>query len=172
MSGVIQASDHKFIIGLGSNISPADNLSSAVYLLGQFAPIKAISDVWQTRPVGSKGPDFLNAAILITTPLSRTELRYQVLRPIENLLGRVRTKDPNAARTIDLDILIIDGDVIDQDLWNYAHISVPVSQLVPGFCNNETGETLAEIADRLINDDSITKVNLELNRIRTTRDIV
>lgn len=172
MSGIIQVSDHKFIIGLGSNISPADNLRSAVYLLGQFAPIKAISDVWKTRSVGSIGPDFLNAATIISTPLSFDELRNQVLRPIENLLGRVRTNDPNAARTIDLDILMVDANLIDQDLWKYAHVCVPVSQLEPDLCNPETGETLAEIADQFIMSDSITKVPLELDRTRTTRDIV
>jgi hypothetical protein len=96
LSEVKQTKEHQVIIGLGSNISPAENLKSALYLLGRYAPIQAISEVWQTRAVGSKGPDFLNAAVLISSPLSYDELRNQILRPIENLLGRVRTKDPNS----------------------------------------------------------------------------
>ena len=75
MSEVKQIKEHLVIIGLGSNISPAENLKSALYLLGQYAPIEAISGVWHTRAVGSKGPDFLNAAVLISTPLSYNELR-------------------------------------------------------------------------------------------------
>jgi 2-amino-4-hydroxy-6-hydroxymethyldihydropteridine diphosphokinase len=116
LSEIEQIKVHQVIIGLGSNISPAENLKSALYLLGQYAPIEAISEVWQTRAVGSRGPDFLNAAVVISTSLSYDDLRNQILRPIENLLGRVRTKDPNAPRTIDLDILIVDGELIDQDL--------------------------------------------------------
>lgn len=171
MSEVKQIKEHQVIIGLGSNISPAENLKSALYLLGQYAPIEAISGVWHTRAVGSKGPDFLNAAVLISTPLSYNELRSQILRPIENLLGRVRTKDPNAPRTIDLDILIVNGELIDQDLWKYAHACVPVAQLIPDFHNPVTGESIRIIADRLIETDSIKQSSLEFYRTSPTRDI-
>ncbi len=168
MSEVKQTKEHQVIIGLGSNISPAENLKSALYLLGQYAPIEAISDVWQTRAVGSKGPDFLNAAVLISSPLSYDELRNQILRPIENLLGRVRTKDPNSPRTIDLDILIVDGELIDQDLWKYAHACVPVAKLLPDFLNPMTGESIQIIADRLIESGSIKHSSLELYRTSPT----
>lgn len=168
MSEVKQTKEHQVIIGLGSNISPAENLKSALYLLGQYAPIEAISDVWQTRAVGSKGPDFLNAAVRISSPLSYDELRNQILRPIENLLGRVRTKDPNSPRTIDLDILIVDGELIDQDLWKYAHACVPVAKLLPDFHNPMTGESIQIIADRLIESGSIKHSSLELYRTSPT----
>ena len=168
MSEVKQTKEHQVIIGLGSNISPAENLKSALYLLGQYAPIEAISDVWQTRAVGSKGPDFLNAAVRISSPLSYDELRNQILRPIENLLGRVRTKDPNSPRTIDLDILIVDGELIDQDLWKYAHACVPVAKLLPGFHNPMTGESIQIIANRLIESGSIKHSSLELYRTSPT----
>jgi 2-amino-4-hydroxy-6-hydroxymethyldihydropteridine diphosphokinase len=168
LSEVKQTKEHQVIIGLGSNISPAENLKSALYLLGQYAPIEAISDVWQTRAVGSKGPDFLNAAVRISSPLSYDELRNQILRPIENLLGRVRTKDPNSPRTIDLDILIVDGELIDQDLWKYAHACVPVAKLLPDFHNPMTGESIQIIADRLIESGSIKHSSLELYRTSPT----
>ena len=172
MSEIEQIKVHQVIIGLGSNISPAENLKSALYLLGQYAPIEAISEVWQTHAVGSRGPDFLNAAVVISTSLSYDDLRNQILRPIENLLGRVRTKDPNAPRTIDLDILIVDGELIDQDLWNYAHVCVPVAQLLPDFHNPITGEPIKKTADRLIELDSIKQSSVELYRAGTARDIV
>jgi 2-amino-4-hydroxy-6-hydroxymethyldihydropteridine diphosphokinase len=168
LSEVKQTKEHQVIIGLGSNISPAENLKSALYLLGRYAPIQAISEVWQTRAVGSKGPDFLNAAVLISSPLSYDELRNQILRPIENLLGRVRTKDPNSPRTIDLDILIVNGELIDQDLWKYAHACVPVAQLLPDIHNPMTGESIQIIADRLIESGSIKHSSLELYRTSPT----
>ena len=172
MNEVKKVKEHQVIIGLGSNISPAENLKSALYLLSRYAPIEAISGVWQTRAVGSKGPDFLNASVIISPPLSNDDLRNQILRPIENLLGRVRTKDPNAPRTIDLDILIVDGELIDQDLWKYAHVCVPVAQLLPDFHNPTTGEPIKEIADRLIESDSIKRSSLELYWTSPARDIV
>ena len=172
MSVVKQIEEHQVIVGLGSNISPAENLKSALYLLSRYAPIEAISEVWQTSAVGSKGPDFLNAAVIISTPLSDADLRNQILRPIENLLGRVRTKDPNAPRTIDLDIVIIDGELIDQDLWKYAHVCVPVAQLLPDFHNSVTGESIRIIADHFIESDSIKKTSLELHRTSPAGDIV
>ena len=58
---------HQVVLGMGSNISPRDNLRSSIYLLGRLVPINAVSGVWQTRSIGSPGPDFLNAAALITT---------------------------------------------------------------------------------------------------------
>lgn len=172
MSAVEQIKEHQVIIGLGSNISPEENLRSALYLLGRYAPIEAISGVWQTRAVGSKGPDFLNAAVVISTPLSNDDLRNQILRPVENLLGRVRTKDPNAPRTIDLDIVIANGELIDQDLWKYAHVCVPVAQLIPDFHIPVTGESIRIIADRLIETDSIKQSSLELYRTSSARNIV
>ena len=172
MSEVKQIKEHQVIIGLGSNISPEENLRSALYLLGRYAPIEAISGVWQTRAVGSKGPDFLNAAVLISTPLSNDDLRNQILRPVENLLGRVRTKDPNAPRTIDLDIVIANGELIDQNLWKYAHVCVPVAQLIPDFQNPVTGESIRIIADRLIETDPIKQSSLELYRTSPARNIV
>ena len=172
MSEVKQIKEHQVIIGLGSNISPEENLRSALYLLGRYAPIEAISGVWQTRAVGSKGPDFLNAAVIISTPLSNDDLRNQILRPVENLLGRVRTKDPNAPRTIDLDIVIANGELIDQDVWKYAHVCVPVAQLIPDFQNPVTGESIRIIADRLIETDPIKQSSLELYRTSPARNIV
>lgn len=164
--------EHRVIIGLGSNILPKKNLPKAIGLLKRSTSILQISGVWQTQAVGSGGPDFLNAAALATTPLSITELRSQILRPIENSLGRIRTSDPNAPRTIDLDILVFDNELIDPDLWDYAHICVPVAELIPDFTNLVTGESLKSLAERLVTSPLINKSDLELHRSCTTGDII
>jgi 2-amino-4-hydroxy-6-hydroxymethyldihydropteridine diphosphokinase len=163
LKGRKQAKKHQVILGLGSNISPAENLKSGLYLLGQITSIESVSKIWQTRAVGSKGPDFLNAAVRISTPLTPDELRNQVIRPIENFLGRERTKDPNSPRTIDVDILIFDGKILDPDIWNYAHLCVPLSQLLPNFSNPATGETIKTTADRFLQSNSINLYSLERN---------
>jgi 2-amino-4-hydroxy-6-hydroxymethyldihydropteridine diphosphokinase len=160
--------DHQAIIGIGSNISPSENLRSALYLLSHLVSIEAVAEIWKTRSIGSPGPDFLNTAVLISTGYSDVQLRNEVLRPIENLLGRERTQDPNAPRTIDLDILIFDGEQFDEQLWLYAHTAVPVAELVPEFIDPKTGNQAAEISEALSQSSGIEKTALNLHWTRTT----
>jgi 7,8-dihydro-6-hydroxymethylpterin-pyrophosphokinase len=63
-------------------------------------------------------------------------------------MGRARPADKNAARTIDFDIILLDGQCLDPDLWQRVHIALPVSELFPDY-PSETGETLRETARRL-----------------------
>ncbi len=140
---------HQVYLSLGSNIAPQVNLPQAVTLLHRSVNILALSGVWETSPVKGSGPNFLNAAALIETQFSIKDLRSQILRPIESQLGRVRTPDPNAPRTIDLDILIYDNQVIESDLWKFAYLCVPMAQIASEYAHPNSGETLSKIADRL-----------------------
>lgn len=136
-------------LGLGSNILAEQNLPRAVALLSQAVQIEAISTAWHTPAVGAPGPDFLNAAILIRTRQSSQALKQNVIRRIEAQLGRKRTQDKNAPRTIDIDILIFDNRVIESEIWERAFLAVPLSELVPDLCNPKSGESLQHIAQRL-----------------------
>ena len=155
--------DHQVVIGIGSNISPRENIRSSLYLLGRMVSIEALSDFWKTPSIGAPGPDFLNAAVLISTHYSLNQLRNEVLHPIENLLGRVRTQDPNAPRTIDLDPLIFDGNQLDDLLWDYAHMGVPVAEIVPGFIDSRSGKRADMIAEDLLKTSQIIKADLEFH---------
>ena len=147
-------------------------MRSALYLLSRMVTVEAVSGIWKTPAVGSPGPDFLNAAALISTSYSLQQLRNEILRPIENMLGRVRTQDPNAPRTIDLDTLIFDGDLLDELLWKYAHMGVPVAEIDPNLIDPNTGQRAAEIAVRLQASSRIAKADLELHWAGTPRDII
>ncbi len=145
-------------IALGSNIQPEANLPEAVRRLAAHCRVLAVSPVYETAPVGKTDqPNFLNAAVLIETDLSAEALKTQVLQAIERELGRIRTVDKNAPRTIDLDIALY-GDAVldlgprhipDPDILRYPHIAVPLADLAPDLCHPETGQTLAEIARNL-----------------------
>ena len=149
---------NRVFIAMGSNIEPERNMRRAVRLLASRCRLLAVSPVYQTAPVGkTEQADFLNAAALIGTPLTAKALKSQVLQAIEAELGRVRTDDKNAPRTIDLDIALFNDQVLtlgrrhipDPDLLHYAHIAVPLADLAPGYRHPETGQTLREIAERL-----------------------
>lgn len=144
-------------LGLGSNIHPGYNLVKAVEFLRDQIEVVNISNVWETKPVGTKGAYFLNAAVVVQTRLSTRQLKYQVTRPIEIKLGRVRTPDKYAPRTIDIDLLIWDDQIVDNELLEHAYIAVPVSEVLPNFIPTASGETIKTIAQKLNDSKTVVK---------------
>ncbi len=147
---------HVFV-SLGSNIEPERNLPEAARRLASRFRLLAVSPVYETAPVGrTDQPNFLNAAVLIETQLSPQALKEE-LREIEQVLGRVRTVDKYAPRSIDLDIVLFGeaerGDspqrIVDPEIWQHPHLAVPLADLAPNLRHPQTGETLQEIARTL-----------------------
>jgi len=136
---------NKAILILGSNIEPEKNIISAVDLLGR---IMRKSRVWKTESYGSRGPDFLNMAVEIETTMDQDQLKDSMIGCIETTLKRVRTEDKNAPRTIDLDIIIFNGRVVDNDVWNKAFVAIPVSELSPNLVH-KSGKILHDIAENM-----------------------
>jgi 2-amino-4-hydroxy-6-hydroxymethyldihydropteridine diphosphokinase len=139
----------KVLIGVGSNIEPERNLPAALRMLAELTHVVKISSIWQTKAVGSNGPDYLNAAVLLDTDLPLTALRKDVLTIIEAQLGRERSADKYKDRTIDLDVLIYNEEQIDPELWTQAHVAVPAAQILPDFKNQETGVKLISVSRKL-----------------------
>jgi 2-amino-4-hydroxy-6-hydroxymethyldihydropteridine diphosphokinase len=155
---------HLAYLLVGSNIDKERNIARAVELLAEAVPIKAVSSVFETVPAGNAHQEsFLNAAVIIETDLSPQELKRTVLAVIEDRLGRRRTADKNAPRTIDLDVVLFDhevGDVggrpiPDPGLLTRAHVAVPLSQIAPDYVHPVTGQSLREIAASLAADGSV-----------------
>ncbi|MBL9023251.1 MAG: 2-amino-4-hydroxy-6-hydroxymethyldihydropteridine diphosphokinase [Myxococcales bacterium] len=110
--------DHirRVVVGLGSNLGDrAQNIDSAVGLLREDHDmhVMKLSPLYETAPEGGADqPAFLNGAVLILTSLDASEIMARALK-IEAALGRVRTQK-NASRTIDLDILWIEGETVEE----------------------------------------------------------
>lgn len=145
-------------IALGANLDSERNLSLAVQRLSAFCRIDAVSPVYESPPIdGSDQPCYLNAMARAFTALPPRELKLGVLRAIEAELGRVRTDDPNAARPIDLDLVMYGDRVQSTDevrvpaegIAQFAHVAIPLADLAPELRHPETDETMASIADRL-----------------------
>ncbi len=142
--------EHLVYIGIGSNINPRTNIIQALQILSQFAIIENVSNVWETSPVGSTDtPNFFNAVVLIRTHFNHLHLKEKILSLIENKLGRQRSSDKNAPRTIDLDILIFDNQIVDHEIWSRAHWAVPLAELIPNLINPISGEKLINISKNL-----------------------
>jgi 2-amino-4-hydroxy-6-hydroxymethyldihydropteridine diphosphokinase len=141
--------DHSIYLVLGSNIDPEHNLPLAIEILGQLVRVEKVSSVWETRAVGSSGPNFLNLAVKIRSSLTPDALKHLILRNIEVQLGRKRTENKNAPRTIDIDIVIIDDKVVDDHVWHNAHMALPLAELIPELLIKSEGESLKQASERL-----------------------
>jgi 2-amino-4-hydroxy-6-hydroxymethyldihydropteridine diphosphokinase len=157
------APDHQVIVSLGSNIDPENNLRQALQALRTQLRVLAVSSVWETKPVTGHGPNYLNAAASIGTQLDAGELKETVLRRIEDKLGRIRGADNHAPRTIDLDIVLFDDEVIDPHLFDYAHLAVPVAEILPGHAGSLSGENLTAVAARLTRLPGIRRTEMRLD---------
>lgn len=92
-------------IALGSNLGDRlSHLRFAIERLGGLGTVAAVSSVYETAPVGGpeQGP-YLNAVVVVDTPLSPAEL-LAATQAIEADAGRVRV-ERWGPRTLDLDIV-------------------------------------------------------------------
>lgn len=148
---------HQALLSIGSNIEPERNMQAAVRELARYGRVVRVSAVWQSPAEGASGqPDFLNAALWLETPLSAAELKETAIAAVEAYLGRVRSPDRNAPRTIDIDIMLFDDDrlaigrrrIPDPEVCERPFVAIPLAEIAPGYRHPETRETLAEIAAR------------------------
>jgi 2-amino-4-hydroxy-6-hydroxymethyldihydropteridine diphosphokinase len=162
---------NQVFVALGSNIQSESNMPEAVRRLSLHCRLVAVSPVYETTPVGNtQQANFLNAAALIETELAATELKERVLKVIEQELGRVRTEDKNAPRTIDLDIALLvarDSEAgssafHDPDILRYAHVAVPLADIAPTRRHPVTDQTLREIAQALSASGMVSRPDVVL----------
>ncbi len=138
----------KVYLNLGSNIAPETNLPRAITMLADYGHVELVSKVWESQAVGSKGPNFLNASVLLLTDIDPSELKQRLSRAIEARLGRIRTEDKNAPRPIDVDVMMVDGEPYNLDRWEEAFVLLPIAELLPEAPHPITGERLRDAAER------------------------
>jgi 2-amino-4-hydroxy-6-hydroxymethyldihydropteridine diphosphokinase len=149
------------IIVVGSNILPVENTRVALTLLKQQVNCVAVSHTWETQSVGAEGPNYLNTGVRFFTSMNAIQIKNELGRPIETRLGRVRTENKFAPRTIDLDLILFNGKVLDQRLWSETYLAIPISELVPDLIQPETGEKLNNVAKVLL-ERSFAQIHLEI----------
>ena len=121
---------NRAIIGLGSNIDPEINIPFALKLLEEKVILVKLSELIKTKPIGiADQPDFLNGAVKITTSLSLDELQ-KFLKITEDNTGRDRSLPRFGPRTIDLDIIVWNDEIIHQDYYLRDFIRSAVDELL------------------------------------------
>jgi len=149
--------DHvrRVVIGLGANVGDRRaNLDAAVGHIRADRDFHVLrrSPIYETPPAG--GPpqgDYLNAAVLVVTSLDARVVLERLLA-IERTLGRDRSAGERwGPRTIDLDLLWIEGEAISEDTLTVPHPRLherpfairPLLDVAPDAVDVRTGEPFA-----------------------------
>jgi 2-amino-4-hydroxy-6-hydroxymethyldihydropteridine diphosphokinase len=140
---------HKYYLSLGSNIQPEANLARAIEHLRENGAVEATSSIWESHALGSVGPNFQNACVSFRVPIGVAGLKQEITRAIEARMGRVRTQNRLAPRTIDIDILMADDQPLNLQLWNHAFVVLPMAELLPDFPHPTDHRPLAELAKEI-----------------------
>ena len=144
-------------LSLGSNIEPEKNMLEAVRLLSHHVKVLKASTVYLTEPLQRKSqPAYYNCVIRIETDIEPHKLKFDVLKVIEEELGRKRVKDKFAPRTIDIDIILYGSLVVstkkltlpDPHIRRRAFLAIPLSEIEPDLVLPIGNKTIREIADR------------------------
>ncbi|PIE86441.1 MAG: 2-amino-4-hydroxy-6-hydroxymethyldihydropteridine diphosphokinase [Bacteroidia bacterium] len=100
------------------------------------------SSIFETEPWGFDDESyFLNKVVMLKTQLLPTEILAQI-RIIENLLERKRKTIGYEGRTIDLDILFFNNEIIDSKpelvvphphLHERKFVLIPLNEIAPNF---------------------------------------
>ncbi|HXK21855.1 MAG TPA: 2-amino-4-hydroxy-6-hydroxymethyldihydropteridine diphosphokinase [Myxococcota bacterium] len=147
-------------VGLGSNLGERErHLCAAVAALRATEGIRdvVVSPVYKSRAEGPgrQGP-YLNAVARLETRVSPQALLLRLLA-IEHEQGRVRGHERNAARTLDLDLLLFGsrrvedaGLVIPHPRLHQRPFALdPLCDLAPQLVHPLLGETIESLATRV-----------------------
>lgn len=149
---------HTCYLSVGSNLGDRrQNLDTVWSEIEKSPCIKGIckSDYIETKPYGVKDqPDFLNGAIKIKTILTPLEL-LKFCNDTEQLCGRMRTRHWGE-RTLDVDILMYDDDIIFSDELKLPHpemhkrvfVLQPLAQIEPYLLHPIKKENVLEMLEK------------------------
>jgi len=122
---------NEVVIGVGSNIDPENNIKVAKQTIAQSHNLIKTSSFIETQPIGCDNQNnFLNGAFLIKTEMDTLTLKSW-LKNLEAKLGRVKTENKNGPRTIDLDIIVWNGEVVDNEVYEREFLLNSINELLP-----------------------------------------
>ena len=162
---------HTAYIAFGSNLSsPEQQIRQALQALAGLAvegSSLSVSSLYASKAIGpGKQPDYINGVCQLITDLQADAL-LAALQAIETSQGRTRSIK-NAARTLDLDILLFDQLCCDKAKLTLPHprmhlrnfVIMPLIEIAPNLSMPD-GQALSLLADKL-DWQNLKKLNIQL----------
>ena len=140
---------HRIHIGIGSNLGDRQgNILAALQRLRARASIERVSAFYESEPYdGADGPAFLNVAVALQTELNADAFE-RFSRGVEAAVGRANTTK-HAARPIDIDILAIDGVIVQARLGERRYNAVPLAEIAAELSDAREDDTVRRRARSL-----------------------
>lgn len=158
-------------IGIGSNLGDKIKFcDEAIKEISKYKENMILdrSSFYRTEPWGKEDQDwFINCVIKLQTPLNAPDL-FKVLQGIETKLKRVK-RDKWAPRTIDLDILFFNNEVINKPEVRIPHplirarkfVLVPLNELCPELIHPVLNKSIRELLKKTIDDKEVIRIEKE-----------
>ncbi|NVK53956.1 MAG: 2-amino-4-hydroxy-6-hydroxymethyldihydropteridine diphosphokinase [Flavobacteriaceae bacterium] len=161
-------------LSLGSNQgNKLENLQKAVNLIAQkIGAILRVAPIYKTPALGFNGATFFNTCVKVSTYLPPEALIQRILK-IEESLGRVRSTDNNYTnRTIDIDILLFDDEIIFSKELIVPHprmlerkfVLCPLSDIASDVIHPVEKKHITKCLDVCKDNSEIHKVDTNLTR--------
>ncbi|ASS76972.1 2-amino-4-hydroxy-6-hydroxymethyldihydropteridine diphosphokinase [Tumebacillus algifaecis] len=163
---------HTAYLSLGSNLGDREQtLREAILRLDRHPDIRVtqISSVYETAPVGMIAqPDFLNLALEIKTSLDAKKL-LEITSSTELDMGRQRDMKWGP-RTLDIDILLMDKQVMDTAelilphprMGERAFVLLPLAEIAGAKVHPVTQQTVSDMANQVDGKEGVFLCQIRL----------
>jgi len=140
---------------IGGNLgNRLENIRQAIdYIEERIGKIKQRSSVYESEPWGFEAEHcFLNAVVVVETALL-PEAVLREAQDIENIMGRIRNGSGYTSRTMDIDILFFNDDVINTPTLTVPHprlherrfVLLPLAEVMPDKVHPVLGKSVKEL---------------------------
>ena len=125
-------------VSIGSNIEREHHIREALERLRPELGEAVLSPIYESPSEGFDGPDFYNLVVGYDTGQS-PEYLIRLFNRVESELGRTRTEKKFSSRTIDIDLLTYDDQIISvldkqlprDDILKYSFVLRPLADVAP-----------------------------------------
>jgi 2-amino-4-hydroxy-6-hydroxymethyldihydropteridine diphosphokinase len=159
---------NKVTLLAGGNLGERkDNLEAAIkFICKEIGGILKLSSIYETEPWGFEHEqNFLNQAVEVETEFAPEKI-LEKIHEFENNLGKKKRTGEYLARTIDIDILFFNDEIINQPdliiphprLHERKFVLEPLAEIIPDFIHPVFNEKISKLNNKCLDDKWVRKL--------------